>query len=94
MMINVKQVINELELLAAYFYRLEIRSGLKKMDQVLELLTAYLQGMGEEELSNQTIDEVKDIMELMLQFMQNRDYILLADYLQYELIPKLNSSLS
>jgi hypothetical protein len=77
------QTINEtISQVATLFYQLKVDEGVKQLAGLTELIVATLK---EYETSDEDLQHVQDILNECMTAYQHKEYIVLADLLQYEL---------
>jgi hypothetical protein len=79
-------IIEELNEITKKLYRLEIREAIIKWKEILEQISVIIEEQGENK------EDVLRILQIIALAIQNRDYILMADLIRYELIILLNKS--
>lgn len=68
------------------FYRYEIKSGLNHLESMVSQLTTSLiqQSTSEEQLV-----QINQLLELVMKSVENRDFLIAADLIKYELLERI-----
>lgn len=79
-------MIEQLEQTVIKLYRMEIQEAMRKWNSAFEELASIIE-RGNGEKSN-----ILQILEVIAEAMKNRDYILMADLIRYELVKLINEA--
>lgn len=71
------------------FYRYEIKSGLKQLEALTEEIAPIL---ADQHISETQHQELTDLLKLILLAVGNRDYLIAADLLMYELLGRIRAA--
>lgn len=81
-----------LEQVADLFYALRVREAAEMMEDMARHIEMVLKREGPPDASFQGgVTEINQLLQLLLVCLENRDYILVADVIKYELIPRLRA---
>lgn len=86
---SVQEVINEIKETTELLYQENMQEGYEKLSATLHHLTSLTSDITDEAEQNAFVEVLKPALEAM----EEMDMTLLADVLQYELIPKLEEYL-
>ncbi|MDQ0161928.1 hypothetical protein [Aeribacillus alveayuensis] len=82
-------IIDELNEITKKLYRVETREAMKKWKNNFERISTYIEKIEKYE-GNIIQNDILEALQIITLAMQNKDYILMADLIRYELIPLLN----
>ncbi|MFD2369389.1 hypothetical protein ACFSO0_05375 [Brevibacillus sp. GCM10020057] len=68
------------------FYRYEISSGLVQLEQTVSILTEII---AQNQFEETKLSEMNLLLSTILKAVENKDFIIAADLLKYELLPRL-----
>ncbi|MBL0385520.1 hypothetical protein JJB07_02560 [Tumebacillus sp. ITR2] len=78
----------ELKAVASKFYRMEINSAVQDLNRAVDLVGEFVsEAISQEKLSSEQLQDVNQTLSLIMDCLQNDDYILVADLFQHELAP-------
>jgi hypothetical protein len=79
------QLLEELENVIEYLYCLEIRKAMMKWSEIVDPIITVINI----ELDQGTKNDIMSLLNIVNATIENKDYILMADLLKYELLPIL-----
>jgi hypothetical protein len=79
------QLFEELENVVEYLYCLEIRKAMMKWSEVVDPIITVLNS----ELDQGIKNDIMSLLNIVNATIENKDYILMADLIKYELLPIL-----
>jgi hypothetical protein len=82
-----KQLNKELDAAARLFYHLSFKEGMQKLTPIIDSIQAL---QSSEEFSDEQRQHLQQSLTLLVQFIESKDYILIADILKHELPRSLN----
>lgn len=91
MSVNVNELLEEIDELTKCFYQQKINEGLNKMNSLLDNILLWINQYNAE---NQNVEENNKILSSLLdaeKAMESKDYVTLADILQFDLAPAIKS---
>jgi hypothetical protein len=68
------------------FYRYEIKDGMRQFEQFINQITDLL---SEFSIEGPQLEEINQLLQLILLSVENRDYLIIADLLKYELLERV-----
>lgn len=68
------------------FYRYEINTGMVRLNDLIFELLDYL---SKKDMEEERLKEINQLLELVQQAVENKDYLIAADVLKYELIGRM-----
>jgi hypothetical protein len=81
-----QNILDELNEITKKLYRVETQEAMKKWKDVLERISIRIEGHNGD--INQT--DILELLQMITLAIQNKDYILMADLIRYELITLLS----
>jgi hypothetical protein len=69
------------------FYRCEFTNGLKQFDEMISQLTLI---MSQAEQHDEKLQDINQLLEMVMMAVENRDFLIAADLLKYELLERIH----
>lgn len=81
-----RNIVNDIKKTSDLYYQSKESEGNKSMQELIANLTGFVDSVNDEAVINDILDKLKEV----LQAMEDKDYVYLADLLKYEIGEVIN----